>query len=83
MLNNGIRLHEAIALLCESGIMATPWPQDEIWPTDYREHATNLIALIGALTLIVKIQSRPDLGHVYKAVKNGQIEIKAAAKNLA
>ncbi|EXK75842.1 hypothetical protein FOQG_19394 [Fusarium oxysporum f. sp. raphani 54005] len=22
--------------------MATPWPQDEIWPTDYREHATNL-----------------------------------------
>ncbi|RKK57280.1 hypothetical protein BFJ69_g17537 [Fusarium oxysporum] len=60
--------------------MATPWSQDEIWPTDYREHATNLskylqkalsaidngdglpvasrgvrVALIGALTLIVKM----------------------------
>ncbi|KAG7414898.1 hypothetical protein Forpi1262_v016938 [Fusarium oxysporum f. sp. raphani] len=68
--------------------MATPWPQDEIWRTDYREHATNLskylqkalsaidsgngqpiashgvrVALIGALYLIVKIQSTPDLGH--------------------
>ncbi|KAF5669921.1 hypothetical protein FDENT_11387 [Fusarium denticulatum] len=88
--------------------MATPWPQDEIWPTDYREHATNLskylqkalsaidngdglpvasrgvrVALIGALTLIVKMQSRPDLGHVYEAVKNGQLETKAAAENLA
>src|SRR6478609_2395990 len=88
--------------------MATPWPQDEIWPTDYREHATNLskylqkalsaidngdglpvasrgvrVALIGALTLIVKMQSTPDLGHVYEAVKNGQAEIKTAAENLA
>ncbi|EXK75820.1 hypothetical protein FOQG_19415 [Fusarium oxysporum f. sp. raphani 54005] len=69
--------------------MATPWPQDEIWRTDYREHATNLskylqkalsaidsgngqpiashgvrVALIGALYLIVKIQSTPDLGHI-------------------
>ncbi|KAF5232693.1 hypothetical protein FANTH_12864 [Fusarium anthophilum] len=65
--------------------MATPWPQDEIWPTDYREHATNLskylqkalsaidngdglpvtsrgvrVALIGALTLVVKMQSHQD-----------------------
>ncbi|EWZ77878.1 hypothetical protein FOWG_17750 [Fusarium oxysporum f. sp. lycopersici MN25] len=88
--------------------MATPWPQDEIWPTDYREHATNLskylqkalsaidngdglpvasrgvrVALIGALTLIVKMQSTPDLGHVYEAVKIGQVETKAAAESLA
>ncbi|KAL9563944.1 hypothetical protein ACKAV7_011979 [Fusarium commune] len=74
--------------------MATPWPQDEIRPTDYREHATNLSkylqkaltaidngdglpvasrgvrgALIGALTLIAKMQSTPDLGHVHEAVK--------------
>jgi hypothetical protein len=88
--------------------MATPWPQDEIWPTDYREHATNLskylqkalsaidngdglpvasrgvrVALIGALTLIVKMQSTPDLGHVHEAVKNGQAEIKTTAENLA
>ncbi|KAH7190380.1 hypothetical protein DER44DRAFT_753202 [Fusarium oxysporum] len=83
-------------------------PQDEIWPTDYREHATNLskylqkalsaidngdglpvvsrgvrVALIGALTLIVKMQSTPDLGHVYEAVKIGQVETKAAAESLA
>ncbi|KAF6527902.1 hypothetical protein HZS61_008204 [Fusarium oxysporum f. sp. conglutinans] len=29
--------------------MATPWPQDEIWPTDYREHATNLAQHINSL----------------------------------
>ncbi|KAH7195065.1 hypothetical protein BKA60DRAFT_501037, partial [Fusarium oxysporum] len=88
--------------------MATLWSQDEIWPTDYREHATNLskylqkalsaidngdglpvasrgvrVALIGALTLIVKMQSTPDLGHVYEAVKNGQAEIKTTDENLA
>ncbi|EXL90016.1 hypothetical protein FOIG_16702 [Fusarium odoratissimum NRRL 54006] len=83
--------------------MATPWPQDEIWPTDYREHATNLskylqkalsaidngdglpvasrgvrVALIRALTLIVKMQSIPDLGHVYEAEVN---KAKAASKS--
>ncbi|KAM5350889.1 hypothetical protein ACJZ2D_017140 [Fusarium nematophilum] len=87
--------------------MATPWPQDEVWPTDYREHATNLskylqralssidngngqplsphgvkIALIGALSLIVKLQSTPDLGHVHQAVRSGQIETKTAAENI-
>ncbi|EGU72833.1 hypothetical protein FOXB_16658, partial [Fusarium oxysporum f. sp. conglutinans Fo5176] len=41
------------------------------------------VALIGALTLIVKMQSTPDLGHVYEAVKIGQVETKAAAESLA
>ncbi|KAJ4079884.1 hypothetical protein NW760_015246 [Fusarium oxysporum] len=81
--------------------MATPWPQDEIWRTDYREHATHLskylqkalstidngdglpiasrgvrVALIGALTLVIKMQSTPDLGHVHEAVRNCQAETK-------
>ncbi|KAJ0126902.1 Uncharacterized protein HZ326_29998 [Fusarium oxysporum f. sp. albedinis] len=41
------------------------------------------VALIGALTLIVKMQSRLDLGHAHEAVKNGQGETKAVAENLA
>ena len=27
---------------CDARIMATPWPEDQIWPAEYREHATKL-----------------------------------------
>jgi hypothetical protein len=40
------------------------------------------IALIGALSLIVKIPITPDLGHVDEAVRSGQTETKTAAENL-
>ncbi|KAJ6437877.1 Serine/threonine-protein kinase MST20 [Purpureocillium lavendulum] len=27
---------------CDARTMATPWPEDQTWPTDYREHAAKL-----------------------------------------
>ncbi|KAH0601131.1 hypothetical protein MHUMG1_00002 [Metarhizium humberi] len=86
--------------------MATPWPEDQTWPTDHREHAAKLStclqkalssiespnrlpikprnvrhAIIGALNLIVKVQSLPDLTHIHEAIRNTQHETKTAAQN--
>jgi hypothetical protein len=86
--------------------MATPWPQKQTWPTDYREHATKLsrylqtalsvidnsngqpidphgvkVAIIGTLSLIVKMQTTPYLGHIDDAVRNAQTETRTAAEN--
>ncbi|KAJ0128343.1 Uncharacterized protein HZ326_28561 [Fusarium oxysporum f. sp. albedinis] len=84
-----------------------PCAVQALWPTDYREHATNLsrylqkalssidngngqpiaspgvrVALIGALSLITKRQSIPELGHIHAAVRSGQAETKTAAENI-
>ncbi|KAK2931619.1 hypothetical protein FoTM2_009133 [Fusarium oxysporum f. sp. vasinfectum] len=44
--------------------MATPWPQDEIWRTDYREHATNLSKYLQkALSAIDSGNGQPIASH--------------------
>ncbi|KAK4071299.1 hypothetical protein Purlil1_13478 [Purpureocillium lilacinum] len=86
--------------------MATPWHEDQTWPTDYREHAAKLSTYLqkalssienttgppieprkvkhsffGALNLIVKVQSLPDLALIHEAIRNAQHETKTAAQN--
>ncbi|KAK1993566.1 hypothetical protein LX36DRAFT_752278 [Colletotrichum falcatum] len=86
--------------------MATPWPSEQLWPTHYREHATELsrhlqtavksidtangntlnlqavrATLIAALSLIVKLQNLPELGHLHQAIESLRAETKTANEN--
>lgn len=87
--------------------MATPWPEDQTWPIDYREHVTKLstyvrtalasidtangtpidprkvrAALLGSLSLILKVQGTPDFGHIRDEIRSAQIETKTTTEDI-
>ncbi|OAQ61321.1 reverse transcriptase [Purpureocillium lilacinum] len=59
--------------------MATPWPEDETWPADYREHAAKLSTYLQKA--MSSIESPTGTAHRAAKVRNAQHETKTAAQN--
>jgi hypothetical protein len=54
--------------------MATPWPQQPAWPTQFREHATSLSTYLqDALTCIERTNSQPVPADLVKIIIHGTL----------
>ena len=62
--------------------MATSWPQEAVWPTDLREHATYLSRYLrDALQSIDREKDRPVPPHLAKVMIMGSLSLVLKLQN--